>query len=108
MKVWVSENQQGLFDRTESRSCEYHEQNPEIFEWFCRFTFEKIEKGATHLGSKMIVERIRFESPVNAKGDPYKINNNMTAFYSRLFMERYPAHAGIFETRTAKADVEIA
>lgn len=91
----------------ESWAIEYHENNPQIYEMFKRFALEKIRNGASHLGSKMIMERIRWESPVMANGDPFKVNNRMTPFYARLFMKEFPEHEGIFATRKAKADVEV-
>lgn len=93
-------------EKTESRFKEYIAANPEVYEWFKKFAFEKINKGATHLGAKMIWERLRFESPVREDGSPYKLNNIFTPYMARKFMQDFPQHAGIFETRRAKADVE--
>jgi len=99
----------GLFDGldtvTETEFHKYHETNPQVYEYFKRFAFEKIARGSKHIGSKAIFERIRWESPMIASGE-FKINNNFTAFYSRLFMQDFPQHKGIFETRRAKADIE--
>jgi hypothetical protein len=101
-------NEQGhLFDeKTESRFREYHATNPEVYQWFKKFAFQKIRAGAKHVGAKAIFERIRFDSPVMASGDPFKVNNIFTPYYARLFMRDFPQYAGIFETRRAKADVE--
>lgn len=99
-----------LFDAIATRESAFqrhHAESPEIYEWFCRFTLEKIHKGAKHVGAKAVWERLRFESPVREDGSPYKLNNNFTAFYARLFMQDHPQYAGIFETRTAKADEEL-
>jgi hypothetical protein len=108
MKTWVkSEPELPLFDAiAETRFAEYHEANPEVYEWFKKFAFEKIRRGATHIGAKAIFERIRWESPVNAAGDPFKINNIFTPYFARKFMQDFQQHAGIFETRRAKADLE--
>lgn len=100
--------QLGLFnEKTESRFREYHEANPEVYAWFKKFAFQKIRNGAKHVGAKAIFERIRFDSPVMATGDPFKINNIFTPYYARLFMRDYPQYSGIFETRKAKADAEV-
>jgi hypothetical protein len=48
---------------------------------------------------------VRFEcftDPVIA--EKYKISNDFVAFYSRLFAEDYPDHAGFFRYRQSMAD----
>lgn len=94
-------------EQTESRFREYHETNPEVYEWFKKFAFQKIRGGAKHVGAKAIFERIRFDSPVMATGDAFKINNSMTPFYARLFQRDFPQYSGLFETRRSKADAEV-
>lgn len=85
----------------------YHRANPQVFELFERFTYEKIAQGVTRLGAKAVAERIRWESPVSGD-DGFKLNNNYPAYYARLFMQKHPEHDGLFQTRTSKADKEMA
>lgn len=100
--------QPDLFDeKTESAFRIYHEANPEIYNWFKLFAFEKIQRGAKHIGAKQIFEMLRFESPVNANGDPFKVNNSFTSAYTRMFLRDYPEYADKFELRKSKYDAEL-
>ena len=51
------------------------------------------------------MERVRWFTEIEARGDTFKCNNNYTAHYARLLMEQESELAGFFETRRAKADV---
>lgn len=104
----MSEQQLSLqFDqKTASRFMEYHAANPEVFEMFCRFTWELVTAGRKKIGAKMVAERLRWESTVRSKGT-FKINNNYVAFYARLFEKRFPRYEGIFTKRESKADAEV-
>jgi len=54
------------------------------------------------LSAKRIFERIRWESDVSGN-DGYKVNNNYTPFYARMFEQKYP-DAPKFRKRKSKAD----
>jgi len=81
----------------------YHEDNPEIYEFFRRYTLRSIEKGFKNLSAEFIFNVIRWETPIKA-GDDFKINNNAKPFYSRLFMREFPQYEGFFRKRSSKAD----
>lgn len=81
---------------------QYHARNPQIYEEFKRFTFELISAGHRRLGSKQIIERIRWESMITTDGI-YKVNNNYTVDYAYLFEHDYPGYAGIFAHRLRKS-----
>lgn len=81
---------------------QYHSKNPQIYEEFKRFTFELISAGHRRLGSKQIIERIRWESMITTDGI-YKVNNNYTVDYAYLFEHDYPVYAGIFAHRLRKS-----
>ena len=100
--------QPSLFDLPAEQTAfeKYHAENPQIYRVFKRFAIEAINAGCKHLGAQTIVERVRWETNVMGN-DGYKINNNYSAYYSRLFMKEFPQHVGFFATRTAKADKEI-
>lgn len=76
---------------------QYHKLNPHVWKWFKFFTFQMIRSGHKKLGSKMIFERIRWESKISGKN--FKVNNNYTAHYSRLFERTYPKYKNFFEKR---------
>ena len=83
---------------------QYHIDNPQIYESFVRTTFEAISRGHKKFSAEFIFNIMRWLQDDRAKDDMYKINNNYKAFYARKFMEDYPIHKGIFETRKSKYD----
>lgn len=85
------------------RAKKFDEQNPMVWELFKHFTFEAIAAGMKKMGGEMIFGRIRWETAVVTKGEPFKINQNFQAYYTRKFMETFPAHNGFFRTRRQRA-----
>jgi len=68
----------------EERAFEFHQENPELWHMFCKFTFELIARGFRHYSAQHgVFARIRWESgSVDANGNnAFKINNNLSAFY---------------------------
>jgi hypothetical protein len=80
----------------------YHKANPQIYAMFKRFTNEAIRSKRPRYSSKMIVERIRWETMIKAEHG-YKISNCMTAFYSRLWMLENP-NKKLFNTKRSILD----
>lgn len=87
---------------------QFDRDNPEFYRLFCRFTLQLIAAGKSRLSSKLIVERIRWETLIKTTDTDFKINNNFTPYYARKFMADFPNHAGLFETRITKASPELA
>lgn len=84
---------------------EFHRLNPKVWDYFCEFTLTLIEAGWKRLGSRFILERVRWEICIATKAtDGFKINDHYTPFYARKFMKDFPQHDGIFETRRSVAD----
>ena len=83
----------------------WHNENPEFFDLFERFTFEAISKGHNRLSAWLIANRIRWETMIVTTGDDYKISNDFIAFYSRYFMHKHPQYKGFFKTKTMKRAV---
>lgn len=83
---------------------EYHEANPQIYRAFRRYALDTIRKGFSHYSAKGIFELIRWHTGVAANGE-FKINNNYTPHYARMFMNEFPNHTGFFLTRQSKADL---
>lgn len=99
----------GLFDAVpeeESAFQIYHRENPQIYEEFKRFSLQIANRNRKKFGAQAVIERMRWESFV-VGNDDFKVNNNYSAYYSRLFMKDFPEFEGFFRTRTAKADKEI-
>ena len=48
---------------------------------------------------KMLFEVVRWNRLLRTGDRGFKLNNNFTAYYARLLMEREPELRGMFETR---------
>jgi len=79
---------------------QFDRENPDVYRMFCRFTLQLIAAGHKRLSSKLIVERIRWETMLQG-GTTFKINNNFTPHFARKFMSDFPNHEGVFETRAS-------
>ena len=90
-------NMKEQFDR-------FHRENPQVYELFRKFTYQVIDAGRKNFGAKAVMERIRWSTMVETKGDAYRLNNNYTAYYARMFMAAHPEHEGLFETRKSCAE----
>lgn len=77
----------------------FHADNPHVWTLFEKFALEAIARGRGKFGAKAIFERLRWYSIVETDGEPWRLNNNYTAYYARLFESRHPEHAGFFEMR---------
>lgn len=78
----------------------FHTAYPQVYLLFEKFALQLIQAGKVKLGSKMIMERIRWEISTSAKDDEgFKINNNYTAYYSREFVKKHPQYRDYFEFR---------
>lgn len=101
-----------LFEQQETESFKrfqkYHEENPQIYEFFKRYTLRSIERGYKHLSAEFIFNVIRWETPIGASGDDFKINNDFKPWYSRLFMKEFPQFQDFFRKRKSKADEAFA
>lgn len=81
---------------------QYHREHPEIYAEFERLAKQLIFAGRTHYSSDGILHIIRYNTALRGKGD-YKINNNYSPDYARMFESNYPEHEGFFEKRIRKA-----
>ena len=87
----------------------FHQDHPDVWEFFVQFTIEKIDQGYSNYSVKAIFERIRWEKDVGGDGvTTFKLNNNYPAFYSRRFMRMYTDHSGFFRTRQQTSEDQAA
>ncbi len=81
----------------------FHREYPIVYRLFEQFSLQLLSKGYKKIGSKMIMERIRWEYITQSMDEQgFKINNNYTCHYARLFMKNHPEYKDCFETRTIK------
>lgn len=86
---------------------QYHNDNPQIYEYFKSFSLMAIRKGHKRLSAEFIFNIIRWETRISAKDGDFKINNDMKPFYSRMFLKEFPQYKDFFEVRRSKADYAI-
>lgn len=96
------------FDACKKRWWAWHEENPEFYRLFCRFTEELLANGHTNGSHWLIMNRIRWETYLKTRGDAYKIRNDFIAFYARQWMHQHPEHAGFFRIKRMVGEPEDA
>lgn len=80
--------------------------NPHFYPLFVRFAKQLADRGHRNLSSKLLFERIRWESLVRFKageGEDWKLNNNYTPIYARRFMAEHPRYGDLFRLRELRA-----
>lgn len=78
---------------------DFHGANPHVYVRLVELARQLRERGHRRVGMKMLFEVLRWEHALRTTGDDFRLNNNYTAYYARLVMEREPDLDGIFETR---------
>ncbi len=78
--------------------------NPTIYANFKRVANTAIARGHKRLSVELIINQLRWESPVGTNADTYKIPNWIKPFYARKYMREYPHYAGFFTIRKSIAD----
>lgn len=76
----------------------FHFTNARVWSLFQTFAYQALDAGHSRYSSDAILHRIRWHVTVETKGDAFKINNNHSAYYGRLFAKTYP-NIALFETR---------
>lgn len=75
----------------------YHATNPHIYDAYEKYALEMSKHRKTY-SSRGIIERLRWDTAISAIDDDYKIGNNHSTYYARLFMERHPHLKTFFRT----------
>tara|TARA_R100001086_G_C11727699_1_gene228762 strand:+ start:313 stop:678 length:366 start_codon:yes stop_codon:yes gene_type:complete len=89
------------YDQMREQVQRFHDEHPEVWDLFVRFTLEKINREFSHYSARGIFHRIRWETddPSYEKGLEFKLNDHHSPFYARRFHKMYPKHEGFFRTR---------
>ena len=91
-------------DTTEERFNAFHAANPHVYEALVEMARKWKSAGHTSCSMKLLFEVLRWKRGIlirwkENQGDEWTLNNNYTAWYSRLIMDSEPDLAGFFETR---------
>lgn len=73
-------------------------EHPEMYQQFRLFALQLLQAGRTRISHGTIIERMRWESAINA-GPDYKINQNFGRPMAENFVSDYPEYEGVFEFR---------
>ena len=82
----------------------FHKANPAVFSILVSRTRVLIAKGHKRVAIGMLFETMRWDHMLKTTGEPFKLNNNYRAFYSRLIEQTYPELVGVFTKRGSVAD----
>ena len=87
----------------------FHDDNPQVYTALVDMARLIKAKGHRGCGIARLFEALRYNYMINtdASEEPFKLNNNYRAYYSRLIMQREPDLEGFFTTRKSKADEDV-
>jgi hypothetical protein len=87
-------------DKIARNFAQFHRQNPHVYEGLRRLALKIRQAGHHHYGIKALFEVLRYEFALTTvSADGLKLNNNYTALYARLLMEKEPELDGFFYLR---------
>lgn len=79
------------------RFWEYHNANPQIYDAFESKALIAAKR-KLNFGAKAIFEVLRWETAVSGTGK-FKLCNDFTPYYARLFEHYHPIHKGFFRKK---------
>ena len=93
------------YDQMREQVQRFHDEHPEVWDLFVRFTRDRMNRGFKNYAVKAIFERIRWEVDGVGGNDraSFKLNNNYRSRYARLMAQTYPRFEGFFETRNLRS-----
>jgi hypothetical protein len=92
----------------EKQFIEFHKANPHVYELFKRYTKAAMATGRKHYSAAAIFERIRWHTDIETNEElGFKLNNNVTAYYSRMYSANYPHHKDFFRTRSLVSEKPV-
>jgi|694.fasta_scaffold02764_37 hypothetical protein len=74
--------------------------NPLVWRQFERFALDAIQT-RRKLGAKAVMERVRWETEIERNED-FKVSNNWTAYYARIFALKHPAYRNYFDFKQVR------
>jgi hypothetical protein len=97
---------EAAMNRIEKKFWAYHDENPHVFRLFARYAQMAVNAGHKRFSADMVLHRLRWNTMVETFSDKFKINNNYSAYYARLWMRENPEHDGFFSTRVLRSRKE--
>jgi hypothetical protein len=100
----MNENTAPVMSAAKKKWWQWHQDNPQVYEMFKKFTFQAVGRRHKRLSAWLIVNRIRWETSIETTGVDFKISNNFIAYYARLFMLDHPQYKDFFAIKKMKDD----
>lgn len=75
----------------------YNSENPHLYKLFKVYALQ-IAKKNRRFSSRLIIERLRYESLASGNDD-YKVNGNAQSYWGKMFKREYPQYAHLIKTR---------
>lgn len=95
----------GLPNDMEQGFEDFHSLNPEVYERLVGMVARAHAKGRARVGMGMLFEVLRWNHYMSTRGEePFKLNNNYRAFYTRLIDRDFPHLGQIITRRGSVAD----
>lgn len=83
---------------------QYHKDHPTVWVKFEELANSLWNSGVRHYGSKGLFEVMRYHTTVDTRpNSKFKINNNYSPHYAKMYEAKYPDRKGFFETREREA-----
>lgn len=100
--MWRKRNsvfKQSTFNERKRAWWVWHKENPQVWDYFEKFSLEAVKRGRKKISHWLIINRIRWEVYMETTGDEFKISNDYIAFYARLWRAKYPEHKELFNIK---------
>ena len=77
-----------LYERKLKTFQAFHAANPQVWERFSAMANQLQSKRYRHYSHDTLISVIRFQYDIKTTGKPFKIPNEMKAFYGRMYVDR--------------------
>lgn len=101
MKAVEELKAEGLSEEEAIRFLEYNAQNPHIWLYFKKEVERLLGVGATRLSSKCVFENLRNDPTLVTVGE-FKVCNDFTPHYARVYVRMFPQHRDKFLFKSCK------
>jgi len=83
------------------RTVEWMRRNPQAVTLFEHYALLKAREG-NHFSMQLLVERVRWDNPLDTEGSSFKINNDYAAYLARWLIGRHPQLKELIRLRKVK------
>lgn len=85
--------------RWEIKTVEFHRANPHVYKAICDIVEARIDSGAKRISMMSVVCQVRDDRTLRTDGSPFKVNQNFSRPYAKMYVAEHPDRAHLFEFR---------